>query len=242
MGQQAPARTQGGNSRRENLKFRIPHSIKHVQHGNRRFGTQRRDYVPNSSQCRQHRSDSARSAKTRSVEGVQLCHKIRQKQSLGNRLPPSPCLHQNSTRNFRRKMCRTTTHFVPKLFPPVLPSQTCFIVLACLGFWNTHVIHGSWTYRKSKILRHSLARRGSFADYCFWFETQKTNIVSGWKVGGRDFHGGARRCAGTGGRSSVSSPKHGNPKECPQYVQRFAHHVTTPAHPCCFSRLPWVSP
>ena len=29
-----------------------------------------------------------------------------------------------------------TVRFLPQLFPSVLPSKTCFIVLACRGFWN----------------------------------------------------------------------------------------------------------
>ena len=74
---------------------------KNVQNGNRHFGTQWYDYVPNASQFGQHRSgarcqNSARSAKTRSVEGVQQCHKIRQMQSSGGRLPlpPAPASRQ----------------------------------------------------------------------------------------------------------------------------------------------------
>ena len=52
-------------------------------------------YVPNTSQWSQHRSsarfqNSARNAKTRSVESVQQCQKIRQKQTPGGRLPLSP--------------------------------------------------------------------------------------------------------------------------------------------------------
>ena len=64
----------------------------------------------------------------------------------------------------RWKMCRkfflssTTTHTV--LSPPVLPSQTCFIVFADFGFWNTHVIRGRGTCPKSQLLRRSLARLG----------------------------------------------------------------------------------
>ena len=75
----------------------------------------------------------------------------------------------------------------PKLFPPVLPSQTWFIVLAFLGFWNTHATRGSGTCRKSRLLRHSLARPGpwlifAFLDHsaesvhCFWLETWTAEI------------------------------------------------------------------
>ena len=61
-------------------------------------------------------------------------------------------------------MCRrndfvsTTTHFV--LSRVYLRQQICFIGLADLGFWNTHVIHGCVTRQKSRLLRRSLARPG----------------------------------------------------------------------------------
>ena len=58
--------------RRRTSEFRLPCSSKDVQNGNRHFGTQRHDNVPNASQWSQHRSGarfqtSARSA-TRSVD------------------------------------------------------------------------------------------------------------------------------------------------------------------------------
>ena len=58
-------------SGRENLEFRLPCSIKTFQDGNRHFGTQRHDHVPNTSQWSQS-------------------HKIRQVLSPGGRLPRSP--------------------------------------------------------------------------------------------------------------------------------------------------------
>ena len=78
-------------------------------------------------------------------------------------------------------MCRrndftsTTTLFVlfPKLFPAVLPSLTCFIVLACLGFWNTRVNRGCGTYRKSRLLRRRLLRPGPWHLCVF--------TISSWK-------------------------------------------------------------
>ena len=65
---QWPAHTQGRKSGRENLEFRLSWCSKNVQEGNRHFGTQRYDFVPNTSQWRQHRSgarfqNSARNAK-----------------------------------------------------------------------------------------------------------------------------------------------------------------------------------
>ena len=103
VGQQALVRTQSGKSGRKNLEFRLPCSSKNIQECNRRFGTQRHDYVPNAPQWSQHRSgarfqDFARSAETKSVESVQQCHKTRQKQSSGDRLPLSPPKQAGNTR------------------------------------------------------------------------------------------------------------------------------------------------
>ena len=70
-------------------------------------------------------------------------------------------------------MCRrddftsTTTHrALPKLFPSVLPSQTRFIVLPCPGFLNTHVIHGSGTYRKIEALAAQPRTAWALEEYC----------------------------------------------------------------------------
>ena len=87
----APARTQGGKFG-GSLEFQLPCSSENVQDCNRHFEPQEHDHVPNAAQCSQFRSgawfqNSARSAKTRSVDNVQQCHKIRQKQSSGGRLP-----------------------------------------------------------------------------------------------------------------------------------------------------------
>ena len=124
------------------------------------------------------------------------------------------------TTRFRWKMCRrsdvasTTTHFVlsRKLSPLVLQSQTRFIVLACLGFWNTRVIRDSGTYQKSKPLRHSLARLGPGGSLYFGSKYRKQVLFSGWECGRRDLHRIARRCAGTGGLCCVSGQKHVHPK------------------------------
>ena len=88
------------------------------------------------------------------------------------------------------KVTGMITHFV--LFPnlsPVLPSQTCIIVLASLGFCNTRVIRGCGTCRKSTPLRHRLARPGPwrilvFLDHdagserSFWLGTGTTEIYT----------------------------------------------------------------
>ena len=68
---------------------------------------------------------------------------------------------QNSARCAKTRSVDNTLRALPKIFPPVLPSQTCFTVLACIGFWNTCVIRGCGTCRNSKLLRHSLARPGT---------------------------------------------------------------------------------
>ena len=60
-----------------------------VQDGNRRLGTQRHDQVPGTSYWSPHRWDAG-SQDTTSVESFQQCHKIRQEQSLGGRLPLPP--------------------------------------------------------------------------------------------------------------------------------------------------------
>ena len=120
--------------------------------------------------------------------------------------------HQNSTGRVCWERCRsndftsTTMRFVlPKLFPPVLPSQTCFTVLTCFGFWNTRVMHGCGTCRRCRLLRESFARPGlggfvlldhrTESERCFWFET--------WTI--------ARKCAWTG-CCSVSGQKQVHPK------------------------------
>ena len=102
------------HSKRETWKkiseFRLPCSSKNIQECNRRFGTQRHDDVPNAPQWSQHRSGArfqnfAISAETRSVESVQQCHKIRRKQSSGDRLPLSPA-HTPKQAGNTRATCR----------------------------------------------------------------------------------------------------------------------------------------
>ena len=61
-----------------------------------------------------------------------------------------------------------TLRALPKLFPSMLSSQTCFIVLPCLGFWNTRVIRGG-TCRKSRIFPFFDHRAEN--ERCFWLET-----------------------------------------------------------------------
>ena len=82
-----------------------------------------------------------------------------------------------------------TLRALPKLFPPVLPSQTCFIVLACLGFCGT--------CRKSRLLRRGIARPGPGRiivflvqnpenEHCYWLEMWTVEIRTGLLAGGWD--------------------------------------------------------
>ena len=94
MGQQSLSPAEVWKYGRSDVECRLPCSSKIVQDGNRRFGTQRHDHVPNMSQWSQHRSgagvqSSAKGATTRSEECFQLYRKIRHEESLGGRLPLS---------------------------------------------------------------------------------------------------------------------------------------------------------
>ena len=140
----------------------------------------------------------------------------------------------------RNNFTSTTTHLVralPKLVLSVLPSQTCF-VLACRGFWNTLVIHGSGTWQKSRLLRYSVARPGPWRicvlwvhctenDHCFWLETWTTEIFTALLANVLE-------------RVDVAVFKDQN-----MFIQRLPHqalsfllHVTTPTLTVCLSRLP----
>ena len=111
-------------------------------------------------------------------------------------------------------MCRkddftsTTTQFVlsQNFFPPMLPSQTCFILLVCPGLWNTLGIRCCRTCRKWKRLRRSLVWLGHWRVTVIWVQSTENEhcFWLGMYL--------ARRCAGTGGRCSVSRRKHGHPK------------------------------
>ena len=97
-----------------------------------------------------------------------------------------------------------TPRALPMLFPPLLPSKTCF-VLACRGFWNTRVIRGCGTCRKSKLLRHGFARPGPWRIFAFFGSPRrKRTLFLVGSVDSRDLRRVARTCAGTGGRYSVS--------------------------------------
>ena len=127
-------------------------------------------------------------------------------------------------------LCVTTVRGLPKLFPPILPLQTCFIMLACRGFCNTRVIRGCGTCRNSRHLRHSLARRGPWlivvflvhnteSEHCFWLETWTAEIctvlfanVLAQKV------------------VAVSGPKYVHPKNSPSRLEGyFSRDHTCPA-------------
>ena len=125
----------------------------------------------------------------------------------------------------------TTTHLV--LFQmsssSVLPSQTCFIVLTCLGFWNTRVDRGCSACRKSRLLRRSLARLGPWQIFFVFLgllaESERCCWLGMWTA--EISHRIARKCAGTGGCCSVSGEKHVHPKASASSFKIL--HVTTPA-------------
>ena len=53
-----------------------------------------------------------------------------------------------------------TSRSLRQLSLSLRPSLVCFIVPACRGLWNTRVIRGCWTFRKSRLLQHSLTWPG----------------------------------------------------------------------------------
>ena len=76
----------------------------------------------------------------------------------------------------------------------------------------------------------------ALADYCIvGSKCRKRALFTVGNVNGRDLHRIAFRCAGTGGRCSVSRQEQGDP------AKSSALHVTTPALPVYLSRLPWFS-
>ena len=56
-----------------------------------------------------------------------------------------------------------------------------FIVLACFGLWNTHVILCIWDLPKVQTLAAQLCTAWALADsfLCFWITVQKANVVFG---------------------------------------------------------------
>ena len=76
----------------------------------------------------------------------------------------------------------------PKLFPPVLASQTCFNVPACLGFWNTRFDSWFWD-RKSRRLGRSFARLGPCRIFAFVGPPcRKQTLFPVGNVDSRDLH------------------------------------------------------
>ena len=82
-----------------------------------------------------------------------------------------------------------TLRVLPKLFPPLLPSQTCFVVPACRGFWKTRVIRECGTFRKSiQTLAAQPRTAWALADFlCLWISMQQANFVSDC-VDSKDLH------------------------------------------------------
>ena len=88
---------------------------------------------------------------------------------------------------------------LPKLFPPVLPSQTCFIVLACQGFGNTPAIRGC-DVPKIQTLAAQLRTAWASVDLCIFGSPCRKRRL--FLVGHLDSI--ARKCAWTGGCCSAS--------------------------------------
>ena len=145
MGQQALAPAEGWKSGRADLEFRLPCSTKHVLHSNRFSAIHRLDHVPNTSQWSQHRSGAqvqnfARNPKRgrRAFSSVARYDKSRQSPLFSPEFDRTSPLKNVSQERIHVHEC--TSRALPKLFPPVLPSPACLIMLACLGFWNTRLI------------------------------------------------------------------------------------------------------
>ena len=130
----------------------------------------------------------------------------------------------------RKGLTSTTTHprALPKLFPPLLPSLTCFIAHAVdSGTPLCFVV--VWTCRKSGPLRRSLARPGLWQIFvfldlraaskrCFWMGMWTAGMCT-------VLHESALGQAGV----AVFHVKTWSSKKCPQHFLSLARHVTT--HP-----------
>ena len=95
------------------------------------------------------------------------------------------------------------------IFPLVRPSKTCFIVLACRGFWKTRLIRVLWDVPKKIQTPAAQPRTGwALADFCILGSPcrKRTFLLVG-NADSRDSHRIARICAGTDGRCSVSGRK-----------------------------------
>ena len=84
------------------------------------------------------------------------------------------------------------------------------------------------------VLAAQLRRAWSLSDFCVLESPyRKRTLFLVGNVDSRDLHRVGRKCAGTGGRCSVSGLN--------MFIQRLPHHilhVTTPALTVCLSRLP----
>ena len=119
-----------------------------------------------------------------------------------------------------------------------IPAIANLLHRARLGFWNTRLIRGCGTCRKSRLLRHSLARHGHWrifvsldlhtdSERCFWLKMWIAGICT-------------VLLANVQGLEDAVVFQHKNmfiPKLL-RHDQRFHLHVTTPALPVYLSRLP----
>ena len=138
---------------------------------------------------------------------------------------------------FRSKMRRkndftsTTTHSVLSQcsFRQRFHRKPFFTVLACPGLWNTFVARGNGTCRKSRSLRHTLARPGPWrVDVFLGHRAEKEHyfVLGTWMK---------EKC--TVLITLVLELVNGAARQDAK-LQMFPLHVTTPTLNSCLSRLP----
>ena len=138
------------------------------------------------------------------------------------------------------KICRSNEFSRPRqhtscssqvFFPRELPSLTCFIVLACLGFRITHVIRGSGTYRK-KVQTLVAQPRTAWApaDFCSCGSPCRKQLRFAPCCSKVCWDRRTLQCVLAKNMFSLK-PHH--------HAQSVVLDVTTPALSVCPSRLPW---
>ena len=197
---------------------------------------------------RSSRSPRARSRALRSIAPCVACPKGESRGLPGNVVATSGSLGMEigGVRWFFREENMDGTCVAVTMSPPrqqtscsskVISSSAAIANLlhracTCLGFWNTRAIRGSGTCRKSRLLRHSLARPGPWRMFaCFGSPCRKRTLFLVGNVDGTDAHRVARKFVETGRLQRL-----------PHHAQSFILHVTTPTVPVCLSRLPCFSP
>ena len=139
------------------------------------------------------------------------------------------CSHQNSTKCVGGVISPPRQH--TSCSSKVVSTSVAMANL--LHRFRSRVIHGCSSCGTAS---HGLG----LADYCFLVHNTESEGYF-WKV-----MWAAEICtvllAYVVGRCSVSRQKNMFIQKLPHHAQRFAFHVTTPAHSSCLSRSPWLSP